>query len=62
VLRLRFGLVPEEDGSPGEPLSLKEVGRRLAPPVVGERVRQLEVVALRKLRFAGGRDRQQPAS
>jgi DNA-directed RNA polymerase sigma subunit (sigma70/sigma32) len=30
--------------------------------VVGERVRQLEVVALRKLRFAGGRDRQQPAS
>jgi DNA-directed RNA polymerase sigma subunit (sigma70/sigma32) len=62
VLRLRFGLEPQEDGSPGEALSLKEVGRRLDPAVVGERVRQIEVIALRKLRYAGARDQERKAS
>ena len=44
VLRLRFGL----DG--GEPLSLGETGRLLA--LTGERVRQIQVAALGKLREA----------
>jgi DNA-directed RNA polymerase sigma subunit (sigma70/sigma32) len=53
VLRLRFGL--QEDD---RPLSLKEVGLRMDPPLVGERIRQIEVVALRKLRYAGNREQQ----
>jgi len=48
VLRLRFGL----DG--GEPLSLGETGRLLA--LTGERVRQIQVAALGKLREAASEE------
>ncbi|HEY3245861.1 MAG TPA: sigma-70 family RNA polymerase sigma factor [Phycisphaerae bacterium] len=43
ILRLRFGLDDEE------PLSLKEIGQKINPPLTRERVRQLEKGALRKL-------------
>ncbi|MBI1370514.1 MAG: sigma-70 family RNA polymerase sigma factor [Planctomycetes bacterium] len=56
ILRLRYGL----DGS--EPLTLKEIGEKIG--LTRERVRQLEIEALKKLnmRMSGERKKRKPAA